>query len=275
MTDEILRLYPDQQSVSLEGLYLRTPLLPPEWNDRIFVYSNFITSIDGRIAVSDSRTGHGKVPPDIANPRDWRLFQELAAQADVLLTSGRYLRDLRDGRAQDVLPISSKPPYADLLPWRAAHGMASQPDVAVMSGRLDFELPQRLLEQGRRVMIFTGAHAQDTQVQRLRAQGAEVIAFGHDTVPAADMVRYLEQEGYRRLYSVTGPQVLQGLVAADVLDALFVTTVHRLIGGSPATTLLEGELSLPVDFGLSMLYFDSNAKGKNLGQSLARYDRKR
>jgi len=44
------------------------------------------------------------VPRAIANERDWRLFQELSAQADIFLTSGRYLREWAKGQAQEILP---------------------------------------------------------------------------------------------------------------------------------------------------------------------------
>lgn len=275
MSDQILRLYPEHAPVALRGLYLRDPLLPPGWGERLFVYSNFVTSLDGRIATPDPRTGHGKVPPEIANPRDWRLFQELAAQADVLLTSGRYLRDLRDGLAQDVLPVSSKPEYADLHAYRADVGLPPQPDVAVMSFRLDFELPANLFEQGRKVYLFTSASLDSSDAARHRSAGAELVGFPDSNAIPAGLVAHLQRAGYRRLYSVTGPRVLQGLAAAGALDALFVTTVHRLIGGEPSTTLLEGSLTSPVDFDLTRLYFDPAAKQKNIAQSLARYDRKR
>jgi len=49
------------------------------------------------------------VPDSVANPRDWRLFQELAAQADVLVMSARHLRELAAGAAQDSLRLSDAP----------------------------------------------------------------------------------------------------------------------------------------------------------------------
>jgi len=78
----------------LEGLYLSHDLRQHYLKSgRAFVYANFVTSIDGRIAVPRSNGNGLVVPKNIANKRDWRLFQELAAQADIIISSGRYLRD--------------------------------------------------------------------------------------------------------------------------------------------------------------------------------------
>jgi len=112
----LTRIFPAPEAdVALEGLYLQHALhLPSASQQGPLVYSNFITSLDGRIAVEHPVTGQFGVPDTIANRRDWRLYQELAAQADILVTSARYLRDLSQGWAQDTLPLSSDPAYADL-----------------------------------------------------------------------------------------------------------------------------------------------------------------
>ena len=56
--------------------------------------------LDGRIALPAAGRSSHQVPPAIANARDWRLFQELAAQADLLITSARYFRQSEDQEAQ-------------------------------------------------------------------------------------------------------------------------------------------------------------------------------
>lgn len=274
MAETLIELFPSPgESVRLEGLYLALPLPPADAARPIYVYTNFVQSLDGRIAVAEP-SGQTVVPDTIANPRDWRLFQELAAHADVLLTSGRYLRDLAAGVAQDSLPLSTRPPYADLIDWRRARGMPAQPDIAVMSRSLDFELPRQWFEEGRRVLVLTTAAADPAAVAKLEAQGAEVVRVETATaVSGADAVEQLACRGYRRLYAVAGPYVLRSLLADQVVDTLFLTTVHRLVGGSEAPGFLEGP-ALPgaVDLRLTSLYLDPHAHG-GLGQSLARYDR--
>ena len=143
MQGNVLRIFPTpHQEVPLKGLYLGEDI--PSENEKLgrpFVYANFITSLDGRIAVPNPKAGRLTVPEQIANDRDWRLFQELAAQADILITSGRYLRNYIEGTSQEILQAFDDPNYADLLAWRKEHGMAALPDLAVISCSLALPSP--------------------------------------------------------------------------------------------------------------------------------------
>jgi hypothetical protein len=116
MEDNILQLYPTpSKEIPLKGLYLHENLqAESEKLGRAFVYSNFIVSLDGRIAIPHPSGSGMTVPKQTANDRDWRLFQELAVQADILITSGRYLRDYAEGRAQEILRVYEDPAFADL-----------------------------------------------------------------------------------------------------------------------------------------------------------------
>lgn len=274
MTEQILQLAPTTGVPRpLHGLYLQTTMPPASWRGQTYVYSNFVTSIDGRIALADAAPGATRVPDTIANPRDWRLFQELAAHADLLLSSGAYLREFAAGQAQDSLPISIKQPYIDLIDWRRARSLPPQPDVAVFSNSLDFELPADWLQDGRRVFILTTANPDSDAARALVDDDVSVIHFAGDTVNGRPAVDFLAKQGYRCIYSIGGPHVLRTLLADDVLDTLFLTTVHRLIGGDGAPGVLEGApLPLPADFRLETLYYDPHSHD-GVGQTFARYDR--
>ncbi|SEO52136.1 RibD family protein [Aquisalimonas asiatica] len=265
-------LYPDAGSpVPLQRLYLEAPL-PDQGRFGPWIYGNFVATLDGRIALAHPETGRLGVTESIGDARDWRLFQELAARADVLITSGRYLRDLRLGTAQDVLPLSSREPFADLLEWRVRHGYPRQPDVAVLSATLDFQLPEALFRQGRRVTVLTGALAGDEAVQRHEQDGARVIRVSSgDAVDGGDVARALGDMGYRRAYSVTGPYVLHALMRAGALDGLFLTQRHRIVGGEHYSTITEGPvLTPPADLRLQWLYLDA-ATETAPGQQFARF----
>ena len=150
--------------------------------ERPLVYANFVASLDGRIAVPGP-TGSGlMVPRQVANSRDWRLFQELAVQADVVISSGRYLRDYASGHAQEILRVYDDPQFADLAQWRVQHGLSPQPDIAVISASLDFPVPEALLAGGRRVVIFTTEQADPQRVRELEAQAGQVVTAGETSV---------------------------------------------------------------------------------------------
>ena len=247
--------------------------LPDEGRSGPFIYANYVASLDGRISVPNA-AGEQKVPGNIANARDWRLLQELAGRADLLLSSGRYLRELDEGSAQDILPIGSAGAFADIRAFRERSGLKPQPDVAVMSVSLDFAIPHQLLEQGRRVIVITGEAPDPERMARHERAGIEIIPLaGVDRPQGPALARALATLGYQRLYAVTGPYVLHTLMQSDLLDALFLTTVHRIIGGGPFASICEGDLlPTPGDFRLTWLYQDLDGPD-GCSQSFARYDR--
>src|SRR3990172_3258808 len=90
---KILKLYPPPgEEIPLIGGHLAHDLRQyAEKGLKPFVYASFISSIDGRISIPDPSEPGFVIPKTIANERDWRLFQELLMQADIILSSGRYL----------------------------------------------------------------------------------------------------------------------------------------------------------------------------------------
>lgn len=278
----LLQLYPRTAAAhDLKGLYLDIPL-GDEASETPFVYSNFVTSLDGRVAVEDD-AGQDRVPANIANADDWRLYQELAARADVLLIGGRYFRQLAAGHAQAPLPLSEDPAFADLHDWRRAQGMSAQPDVAILSNTLELTLPETLRTQGRHVWLFAPASRVTPEArERLAEQGGEIIALAAqphaDSAPSEldgrEVVRQLGRRGYRRIYSVAGPWSFGVMLREAIVDSLFLTLRLRLIGGERYQGLVEGKaLPQPADFDLASLYYQGEVNDE-AGQLFARFDRR-
>lgn len=258
MTDSaILQIFPSHAEHALEGLYLAHDLRRLA-ADRPFVYANFVASLDGRIAIPDRAKGGLKVPPQIANDRDWRLFQELAIQADLIITTGRYLRDYAAGKAQEILRVHDDARFADLKAWRAAQGLSPQPDLVVISSSLDFPVPDALHHGGRRVVVVTDARADANRIAALEAQLGQVIISGEERVDGAVFAARMAEAGYRLIYSAAGPKIAHMLLAGDVLDRLYLTQVGRVLGGDPFSTQVEGALLEPaIALPLRTLYYDA------------------
>jgi riboflavin biosynthesis pyrimidine reductase len=275
LNDKILQLYPvPSREVSLRGLYLEHDLrAQAERLDRVFLCANFVGSLDGRIAVPDPSGKGVTLAEAITNPRDWRLFQELAVQSDILITSGRYLRQYAKGVKQEILQIYDDPQFKDLQDWRMNRSLSPQPDLAVISSRLDFDIPPALLEGDRSLLVFTKKSADPDQIKRLKAQGAQVLFAGEESVDGQELSAHMTELGYRTAYSGAGPKVLHLLASSGILDRLYLTFVNRLLGGEPYASILEGPLlDPPIDLQLNTLYFDPCGI-EGLGQLFASYDR--
>lgn len=262
MQGTITRLYPSPGlETGVPGLYLDHRLHTRGGGGRPYVYSNFITTLDGRIAVATEGRASHEVPKQTVNPRDWRLYQELAAQAELLITSGRFLRQSMVGEAQDFLPVGTGAEFTDLRAWRQEHGLAPQPDIAVLSSSLAIPVDALDPYRDRRLLVFTGADAPQEKVEALCDSGIEVVRAGRGrAVEGAAMLAELGRRNYRSVYAVAGPAVFHTLVAAGVLDRLYLTITHQLLSGEDIDTMTRGpSLTPPLGMQMVSLYQDRHA----------------
>ncbi len=256
MTESVLRLYPiPAVEMPLRGLYLAEDLRRPG-AERPFVYTNFITSLDGRIAQTDPVTRRKGVPRPIANRRDWRLFLELAAQSDVLLTTGRHLRAVADDRLVDLVTLSE-----DLMRWRQQQDLPARPQIAVVSESLTLPVEALPLELRRRLLVLTSENAKPEAIRRLERADVPVQCAG--TGPGLlgnQVVETLAQRGLRTVYSIAGPRIHRTLLGSGVLDRLYLTLAHRVLGGEDSDSLVRGApLEPPPGFALRSLYLDAES----------------
>jgi riboflavin biosynthesis pyrimidine reductase len=270
---QITRLYPfPTHEQRLTGTYLAHRLRDEiKSNGKPFVYANFVTSLDGRIAIQDPKNSAMVVPDNVANARDWRLYQELASQADLIISSGRYLRDWAAGKAQEILRVDD-PEFADLKEWRLSQGLSPQPDIAIISRSLDFPMPDVLTAGGRKFLVCTTSDADPVRIREIKSKAAEVIVGGEEGVSGDQMVQSMGELGYQVIYSAAGPQILHLLLVGEVLDRLYLTITHRLLGGETFSSILEGELLSPAaGMHLESIYLDQYALD-GLGQLFCCYD---
>ena len=274
---KLLRLFPSPAGVvPLRGLYSSEQFAPPAERAKSFVYANFIASLDGRISLPDPRTSKRTVPRGIANARDWRLFQELAACADALLTSGQYLRGLANGVSTRSFPVSGEPAYGDLVHWRRTRGLTPQPAVVIMSASLDLPLLGPVVESGRSVYVATGAAAEPRKVATIESQGVRLLSVGNGTrVEGRKLIAALAREAHFNIAVIGGGEILHALIADDALDRLYLTLACRILGGLSFDTLATGlPLEEPASFTLEALHYDAaGADGSDVEQLFAIFDR--
>jgi riboflavin biosynthesis pyrimidine reductase len=274
MAARILRLYPGPpQELDLAGTYLAHEVHRRGTAAVPFVYANFVCSLDGRIALHDPSTGTDHVPAGLTSGNDFRLFLELQAQADCLITHGGYLRAIAAGRLDDILQVGTREGTHDLARWRRDHGLVPQPAVVIASASLDFPIPTSLARHAQRVLIATGDAAPADRRDALRARGYEVIVAGKGRwVEGGPLTRALGGLGFRSLYLVAGPRMLETMLRDGMLSRLYVTIAHRILGGESFHTMISGpELGSAGRLRLSSLFYDATAP-EGAGQWFAQFE---
>lgn len=233
----LLRFYPNPcEKVSIKGLYLAHQLHKLGTTESPFVYANFLSSLDGRIALEDAAQGT-YIPKHITTASDFGLFMELHAQADCLITHGGYMRALGEGRLGNILQVRDK----ELVEWRRNNGLKPQPAVIIASSSLNFPLHNSLQEHGQTVYIATGRNAAPDRIRYWQDLGYPLLFTGEDQkVHGAPLIDALSGLGYKTIYLVAGPQMLDTVIREKQLSRLYLAMTHQLIGGKDFRTLLTG-----------------------------------
>jgi len=273
MSHSVFRLFPPPyEEVCLKGLYLGLNLQELGTPSEPFVYANFLSSLDGRIAV-ENPTGEARLPKTLTSPADFRLFLELEAQADCLITHGGYLRALQAGKLGNILTIGQREEDSDLLPWRLERGLAPQPAIIIASASLDFPMPGCIREHGQVCHIATGQNAEHAKIRHWQNEGYEVIIAGKDRlVEGVPLLHALGERGFCRPYLIAGPDMLDTMVRGEKLSRLFQTITHQLMGGVAFRTVSPGAEYGP--FGhlkLRSLYYDPHSP-QDTGQWFAQFE---
>lgn len=200
---------------------------PPE---RPYLALNMVSTLDGR-ATLDWRT------KGLSTKVDRELFHHLRTQADAVMVGAGTARTERYGRMAKS---------GDLRDKRESEGLERDPLAVLVSGRLDLPADLPLLnEHEQQVLIAT---ASDEVVPGLGEQ-VEYARTGDD-LPLL-MARLREHYGIRSVLCEGGPTLNSFLLAAGLVDELFLTLNPKLAGGEQVLTIVAGrELVEPAQLSL-------------------------
>lgn len=226
------RLLPDVAEEPLDDLYLALdfPDPPP---DRPHLYLDMVASVDGAASVAGRTRALG-------DDADRLAFARLREWCDVVLVGAGTVRAERYGPPRTDPEIRSR---------REARGLAPDPRVVVVtrSARLDPDEPL-FSDPARRPIVLVPGSAPHERVSAL-ADVAEIITMGDDEVDLAVALASLRSEGVGRVLCEGGPTLNGQLIAAGLVDEVFLTLTPQLVGTSPHRILhggVEGE-PLPLD----------------------------
>lgn len=278
------QVFPATKRVPLEGLYLRQSLLDvAAETSRSVVLTDFLTDRNGVIAKA-TKDAHFVIPAELRNSSDWGRYQELMAQADVIISGGSYFKRL--ATSQDVLyQFGAGNEFEKLGQWRLEAGYKKRsPDVAIVSRDLDFVLPEKLIKSGRRIVVFTtDSMANSDKVTSLSYANTSIVGSGKSGVEGAKMIATLSDDlGYRVIMMISGPHILDILLKAELMDRIYVTEAQLEVpfeDPSTVQTILLGgkKVSDLEDFKLAHQFIQDNVVTEDaslISQSFLRYDRK-
>jgi len=273
MSDRVTQLYPTyKKNIELKNLYLKRKICKVRHSSPFF-YANFITSLDGRIAIKQTEKHYYELPKSLENAHDFRLFLELHAQADCLITHSGYLRALEKGTLGNILQVGLQSGHEDLANWRNQQGLKAQPDIIILSKSLNFNLPETIKNYGQHTTIVTNKSADKSKINHFQKLGYEVIKTNlSGLISPIDVLNVAKKYNYKHLYLITGPAFFQSMLKSKLLNRLYITINHKVIGGKDFMTITSG-LEAGLNLKLKLLkMFHQEPNKVNQGQWFAEFD---
>ncbi len=213
---------------------------------RPHVAVNMVHTTDGRASV-DGRTA------PISSVADRQLFHALRTRVDAIMVGAGTLRVERYGRmVRD----------AERREQRRLAGLQPDPLAIVVSGSLDLAADLPLLQDpDSRVVIVTAAE------HSIDGVGADVqyLRFPRGVDLAAALAQLRKETRVRSILCEGGPHLNASLVAAGLIDELFLTTFPQIAAGAGALSIMDDAL-LGAPVALSLLSLCEYA-----GELFARY----
>jgi riboflavin-specific deaminase-like protein len=217
---EVRRLLPEPGATTIADEVATYDFVGAAHAERPYAVTNFALTVDGRATIS-GRSGA------IGTDTDTAMLVGLRTRVDALMIGAGTMRAERYGRVVGDPQKRAR---------RERQGLPHDPLMVIVSARLDLPWDAPLFtDGGGRVLVFTSSEVEApetaTPVRVVRHEGA---------VDLTEAMRYLRQErGIRGLLCEGGPHLHGQLIAAGLVDELFITTAPKL-GGGEGPGLCEG-----------------------------------
>lgn len=221
------RLHPRPGETTAEELAGQLDLGSRAPDGRPYVVVNMVSTLDGRAALDGQTRG-------LSSGMDRTLFHLLRSAGDALLVGAGTLRTERYGEAVK---------NDELRAVRERHGLDPVQPTVIVSARLLLPSDLPLLQSpGAPVIVATAA---DHELEGVVAD----VTYERtgDDLPLL-LARLRAEHGIRSLVCEGGPTLLSHLLAAGLVDELFLSISPRLSGGGDEPTITTGPaLAEPAD----------------------------
>lgn len=204
--------------------------------------ANFVATLDGVVAIPTVRQSNRLI--STGSDADHFAMGLLRAYADVVLIGSGTLHGSPKTlwTAENAYP-AGRSAYGD---WRRDRGLPAAPLLAVMTASGDIDVDHPALLAG--ALVLTTATGAAGLRSRLPATCSLRALPGTRTVDPGAAVGAIREMGHQTILSEAGPRVFGSLLAAGLVDDLFLTQSPLLAGraaGEPRLGLVEDTVLLP------------------------------
>lgn len=227
------RLLPEPTELELDALY-RGLTLPAGTSDQdCWVALCMVSSLDGAVAVDGLSGGLG-------GDADLLSLSRLRGANDVSIVGAGTVRD------EGYVPLTGS---AERRADRTARGLRPVPRIAIVtaSGRLDPDLPI-FRDPAEPPIVVAGSDADEAALAAI-APRAEIHRLDGAQVEPQPLLALLADLELRRVLCEGGPRLNQAMLAADLIDELFVTIAPTAVGGG-APRIIHGDAEVPRELDL-------------------------
>ncbi|MGW0026508.1 pyrimidine reductase family protein [Rhodococcus sp. NPDC003383] len=221
----------------LRALYAYPPQLDGPW-----IRVNFVSSLDGAVAV-DGRSG------GLGTPADKKVFGMLRELAEVIVVGAGTARGENYGGARTSPALRER---------RAAAGLPEIAPVVVVTASGDLDPQMRLFtDTFVPPVVFTSARVSDAKRRALVDAGADVRVVADHEIDGVTLVSALADAGWHRVLCEGGPRLFGTLIADGVVDELCLTLAPMLAAGS-AGRIATAPVSAPTSMRREHLLADDD-----------------
>ena len=209
------RVVPDHVDLPLDDLYAGLTLDDGEGHRGAWLAVGMVSAADGAATI-DGRTDR------LGAAADAQAFHRLRAACDAILVGAGTVRAEGYGP-----PIGTAARRDD----RRSRGLDAVPRLVIVSGSLDLDPRNRVFaDPVNRPIVVTGLDAPEAAAADLDPV-ADLVRINPGPVDLSALLVELGSRGLRRVLCEGGPTLNASLLAADLVDELFVTVTPVAVGG--------------------------------------------
>jgi riboflavin biosynthesis pyrimidine reductase len=212
-------------------------------DDRPTVIANFVSSLDGVVALAAGNAGAGGRDISGFSEADQFMMALLRGLADVVVVGAGTVRG---GHRHVWTAAHLQPALAGVFAaWRAEMWLAPQPTTIIVTASGNLDATHAGLNARDVPVIVATTDAGAAQMARLPlSPNVRVEAVGHgDHVPAGAVLEVVRGTGARLALCEGGPHLFGELLRARLVDELFLTMAPQIAGRDHTTSrvaLVEG-----------------------------------